>query len=152
MNDNLNRFMACVNQYYSVLLVRLQPAIRISVDKLLISGKEYADKPATLDNIFNFVVTALSALYGEEDALKVANLAKGSIPTSVKEPGLAMAHFQETVCKELRSRDAILDSKRLSAQVFEATKENFSDKMSVWDLMCLVPFFFPPEHNLFDYT
>lgn len=148
MIENLNRFMACVNQYYSVLLLKLQPAIRREVSKLLVSGKEFADKPATLDNTFNFVVEALSALYSKEGALRTANLGRASIPEEVTDPGLAMAYFQKAICIELRSKDAVLDSDRLSAQVFELTKERFSDKMSVWDLMCLVPFFFPPEHTL----
>ncbi len=132
--EHLNKFMERFDLQFPYAHAQDRDKVLACVTDFLTAGEGFLDLPANDDNVFNFMVEAMRTRYGvNEGKLFVREWSKAYTPGTPK--NISMAMFMCMACLALRGQE-------LAATVRDTAIREWTESMTVWELMCLVPFFF----------
>ncbi len=132
--EHISKFMERFDLQFPDIDIASRTKVLACIEDFVAAGENTIDLPANDDNVVAFMTAAMKTRYGP-------NFARDSVREWVKmyTPGLpaniGMAMFMSMACLGLRGE-------KLATIVRDTVLSDWTDKMTVWELMCLVPFFF----------
>lgn len=136
INALVEQFMSKLKEQNPSATPDVLQKIESSVRKYLGANLSMASEPGTVDNLYKFILASLNVFYGSNYSKRLADSWFFVSWTPGIEAKNAIASAMCVACLSTRKNE------KFAAFVRDLTMRDWNEKMSVWDVICIVPFFF----------
>ncbi len=133
--EYVNKFMAAFDKTYLNIAPDIRDRVVECLNGFVEAGKDHIDKPANAENLELFMVSAMMTKYGPNFSKKtVQNWSRFAYHPQANQTG-GVAIFMYQACLEIQGEKA-------ASIILAMPVETWTDKLTVWEALCIVPFFF----------
>ncbi len=134
-SDMVKRFMDKFDKLYLNIPSDVRERVVKCVEAIVEVGKEHSQKPVTVENLEIFMTAGMMTQYGQNYSKKMVQDWSRDAYHPQADAARGIAIFMYQACLAIQGQEA-------ANHILNIPPEVWVEQPSVWDALCVVPFFF----------